>query len=49
MALRLTELGYRSVFALRGGMQAWLDAGLPDEPKDAGIAVESAPDAPEPG
>lgn len=29
MALELSKLGYRKVYALRGGWNGWLDAGLP--------------------
>ena len=31
MALRLRELGFRNAFALRGGFDAWQEAGFPLE------------------
>lgn len=32
MALRLRELGFKDAFALKGGLAAWEEAGLPEEP-----------------
>jgi rhodanese-related sulfurtransferase len=33
LAQKLMERGYRSVWALQGGFQAWLNAGYPVESK----------------
>jgi rhodanese-related sulfurtransferase len=33
LALKLQERGYRDVFALQGGFDAWRKAGMPVEPK----------------
>ena len=44
MAQELIKMGYKDVYALEGGFDAWRQAGLPVESKDAGIMAESAPD-----
>jgi rhodanese-related sulfurtransferase len=33
LAQKLTEQGFKKVWALKGGFDAWRDAGLPVEPK----------------
>jgi rhodanese-related sulfurtransferase len=34
VALTLTQAGFGDVFALKGGFDAWVQAGLPTEIKD---------------
>ncbi|MCI0671027.1 MAG: rhodanese-like domain-containing protein [Myxococcaceae bacterium] len=34
MALKLRSLGYPEAYALEGGWDAWVQAGLPTEPKE---------------
>jgi rhodanese-related sulfurtransferase len=33
LALKLQERGYKDVYALQGGFDAWRKAGMPMEPK----------------
>jgi 3-mercaptopyruvate sulfurtransferase SseA len=33
VALKLIALGYRKVYALKGGWREWLEAGYPVEPR----------------
>jgi rhodanese-related sulfurtransferase len=33
VALKLMDLGFREVYALKGGWNEWTGAGLPTEPK----------------
>lgn len=41
MAQKLQEIGYREVYALEGGFNAWTQAGYPEAAKAAGGMDES--------
>ncbi|BDG06895.1 rhodanese-like domain-containing protein [Anaeromyxobacter paludicola] len=43
MALRLRELGWEDAYALKGGYDAWKQAGMPVEPRGAGAQSSMTP------
>jgi rhodanese-related sulfurtransferase len=40
VALKLKRLGYHNVYPLKGGIEAWLEAGYPTDPVEVKLEVK---------